>query len=278
MMPRRRAFTLLELIVVIAIIAVLIGLLLPAIQKVRQAAARMDGANRVRQVGLAVHGFADGHNGVAPVITIRSPFMLILPYLDHGNYYRQAEQGLRPWNSDYEMRPYLSPSDPTLGVEGSRRGTASYGYNALMLVAGQDGRRPTDAIAKWCPDGASNTALLTEHYAYFCGTSQTDFFWGYDQAPFIIPNAPAGLRTLRRSSFADVGDIMPDAANPPTVTFQVRPTIADCDPRMPQTPFDNGLLVGLADGSIRTVRFGVSPATFWAAVTPAGGETLGADW
>lgn len=277
MTPFRRGFTLLELIVVVAIIAVLIGLLLPAVQKVRMAAAKMDGANKLKQIGLAIHNYADGNNGVAPVAHHDTPFMLILPYLDHGDYYKQVQDGTRPVSSEYVMRPYRSPADPSLADPRSSEGPASYAYSAIMFIADGNGRRPPDALANWCPDGASNTIMLTEHYAFFCGQSQTDFFWLKRSSPTVF-STPFGPRTLRRSSFADVGDVAPGTADASAVTFQVRPAIADCDPRIPQTPFSAGLLVGLADGSVRMLNPNISPGTFWAAVSPAGGEVLGSDW
>jgi hypothetical protein len=61
-------------------------------------------------------------------------------------------------------------------------------------------------------------------------------------------------------------------------TFQVRPSMDQCNPAIPQTPHRGGMLAGLGDGSVRTLAPGMSPTTFWAAVTPAAGETLGSDW
>lgn len=294
----RPGLTLTEVLVVIAIIGILIGLLLPAVQKVRETANRLVGANNLKQLGLASQGFALDHDGALPPFhpmsasagSDNSTFVALLPYLEQPGVFENLRTRLIHINPDgtvtglpdpgrsSAIRGLLDPNDPTV-----TRSTAvelvpyldSYStYAANALVFGEPAFVPSTFA-----DGTSSTVLFATHYAKDCGGKAFKYA-NYQGSP--------GTAT-RLASFADrfawvsgsdvVADVVPVSTGDPPVstvpanqTFQVKPRPEDCDQRLPQALTGAGLQVVMADGSVRTIAATVKAEVFWAAVTPAGGE------
>jgi prepilin-type N-terminal cleavage/methylation domain-containing protein len=313
--PRRRGFTLIELLVVIAIIAILIGLLLPAVQKVREAANRAKCSNNLKQMSLALHNCNDSYQKLPPVVgrfpgktgNANTALFWILPFIEQDNLYKSAfnttTNTYDPMNlpaaqpaASQVIKTYICPADPSLSdghpanaihvSGGFAMAGSSYAPNAQVFAdsSGPNGTPPfaitnpegSAAIASSFQDGTSNTVVFAEKFG-MCVTPSVSPTGGGNWWSRIAAPSITGPYFGYISSPSPPGQLGGYTQNPP---FQIQPLpySNNCDPRLPSTGHTAVMQVGLGDGSVRGVSSGVSPQTWWSGVTPNGGEVLGSDW
>jgi prepilin-type N-terminal cleavage/methylation domain-containing protein len=214
-----------------------------------------------------------------------------IPY-GAGSYY-QWDKG-NPIAYSVVIKVYTNPCDPSVSADNSFQGIAHGGFAANAQVFGNvnangsliqfgmsanGGYQPVAAIPKTFADGTSNTILFTEKYGK-CNATQppatiwNGTWWNYGWCT-------SSTWYLGSPFFAcDYFGTYPNAIGPAS-KFQVTPlpfTGAACDPARAQAPRGAGILVLLGDGSGRMCSAGMNANTWWAACTPAGGETLSGDW
>jgi prepilin-type N-terminal cleavage/methylation domain-containing protein len=302
---RRRGFTLIELLVVIAIIAILIGLLLPAVQKVRDAAARTQCMNNMKQFGLAAHNYVDANKQLPPAFVEYggsgwkdgSWVVQILPYVEQDNLKRVVDNSTATSDQYYAItynqsppKIFINPTDPSNNNGAyNDNGWGIYsvtGYVANYLATGgvYNAQKMKMHDLTQVSDGTSNTILYTERLTV-CLANPQAFRPTYSGDYYnIAPYANAGswyqwmpVINYWPSGASSAGYITGAATRP-----QFNPTwnsrSAQCDYRLASAPRSAGIMVCMGDGSIRMVASSISGDTWWAAMTPDGGEVLGSDW
>jgi len=217
MMRLKKAFTLIELLVVISIIGILIGLLLPAVQKVREAASRIQCANNMKQLGLAMHNFAGTFDGKLPTITHQvaagsngSVMVALMPYLEQENLYKAysipanmtlpaAPSGPpTKYNSMVIKTPFVCPSDYSASTGTGPSGWAGTSYIGNAFLFSKLGWFTVDdpTISNYristIPDGNSNTVAFAER---LIETGPTYHQFGYTSNNRDMAYTPGGVVT-----------------------------------------------------------------------------------
>jgi prepilin-type processing-associated H-X9-DG protein len=297
----RSGFTLFQLLAVIVIIALLLALLLPAVQKVREAAARMQSANNLKQIGLAAHSYHDA-NGAFPSGCDAQNFSAavhLLPYLEQNNLYKSidltksVDDEANATARKIVIKTFLAPMDPVTTVKDDY-GPTNYLFNAGSKtdLADNDGifYRDSKVTLVDITDGTSNTLFTGETLKGDGGKKAVDVRRQYvllKKAALKDIKADAGVEDFkddkniagdRCASWMD-GRFLQGTFTGTRVLNDAKPDVScDGDGGLSALRSVNpGVNVGFADGSVRYITEkanGVEPNVWKALTSRNGGEVL----